>query len=144
MTLTIKVDTVEQQEAAAWRKLTPFIGANQLLCLSQALNGEEGDWFREKLFEIAHTVADMPKTYDTDGEGDEATVHLHYFTGGMDWYITERDASPEQHQAFGLAKFFGEMPELGYISIVDLLENGAELDLHWEPKSIREVCLGAV
>lgn len=41
--------------------------------------------------------------YEQDGKGEEAIVTLHYFRGGMDWFITEKDMEPEQHQAFGLA-----------------------------------------
>jgi hypothetical protein len=77
----------------------------------------------------------MPKTYETDGQGDEAIAHLHYFTSGFDWYITERDMEEEQLQAFGLACV--HETELGYISIVELLRNGAELDLHFMPKAIK-------
>lgn len=43
-----------------------------------------------------------------------------------------------QLQAFGLADL-GYGGELGYISIVELLECGAELDLHWTPQTLAEV-----
>jgi hypothetical protein len=84
----------------------------------------------------------MPVTYATDGQGDDATVHLHYFTGGCDWYITEKDAGtpdePGQRQAFGLANL-GYGGELGYISIAELIANGAELDLYWRAVPLRTV-----
>ena len=42
-------------------------------------------------------------------------------------------------QAFGIADL-GKGRELGYISIPELLENGAELDLYYtEPKTIGEL-----
>jgi hypothetical protein len=44
----------------------------------------------------------------------------------------------EQLQAFGLACMFEK--ELGYISIAELLRNGAELDLHFEPRAIKYFC----
>ena len=44
----------------------------------------------------------------------------------------------EQHQAFGLADL-GMGAELGYISIVELLENGAELDLHFVPRTLEQI-----
>ena len=65
-------------------------------------------------------------------------VHLHYFTGSQDWYITERDTSEEQHQAFGLADF-GDGGELGYISIAELIKHGVELDLYWKPRTLAEI-----
>ena len=77
----------------------------------------------------------MPQTYEQDGMGEQAIAHLHYFTSGCDWYITERDSDPDgegQIQAFGSANL-GYGPELGYISIKELLENGAELDLYFTP-----------
>ncbi len=81
----------------------------------------------------------MPKTYEQDGKGDDAVVYLHYFRGDMDWYITEKDMEAEQHQAFGLADLGMGFPELGYINISELIDNNVELDLYWEPKTLREV-----
>ena len=81
----------------------------------------------------------MPKTYEQDGLGEEAVVHLHYFTGSADWWITEKDSDPDgegQVQAFGLADLFQDGGELGYISLVEILAAGAELDLHWTPKPL--------
>ena len=78
----------------------------------------------------------MPKTYEQDGNGGDAIVSLHYFKGGMEWYILERDKSDEQEQAFGLADL-GDGGELGYISIQELIENGAEIDLYFTPHPIK-------
>ena len=86
--------------------------------------------------EAAAIIDTMPKTYEQDGLGDQAIASLHYFLGGCDWYITEKDAeAPDslgQHQAFGWADLGGG-GELGYISLVELLANGAELDFHFRP-----------
>ena len=70
------------------------------------------------------------------------------FTGGCDWYIVEKDAGaaddePEdfQSQAYGLAII--HEAEMGYISIPEILSVGAELDLHWTPRSIESIAMGA-
>ena len=120
------------------RALEGFIGGAQLRCMVDGCRGEEGDYFKEKLTEMADTVATMPETYGQDGKGDQATVHLHYFVGSCDWYITERDSDPDgqgQVQAFGLADL-GYGSELGYISIKEILSCGAELDLHFAQKTL--------
>jgi hypothetical protein len=44
----------------------------------------------------------------------------------------------EQHQAFGLVSL-GYEPELGYISLPEILKAGAELDLHWTPTTVGEI-----
>ncbi len=122
--------------------LRKFAPASQIAALLEGIRGEEGEFFKAKINEMAERITTMPKTYDQDGKGNEAVVHLHYFKGSCDWYITERDVEtpdePGQHQAFGLADF-GYGGELGYISIVELIRNGVELDLYWNP-----VTLGAV
>lgn len=127
-------------------ELRHFIGASQGAAIGAALRGEEGQFFRDKLDEIAEIIRAMPATYEGDSAGMNAIVHLHYFKGGADWYITEKDmgasddAIPgEQHQAFGLADLFGDGGELGYISIAEIIEAGAELDLYWTPKSLADV-----
>lgn len=119
--------------------LRRWIGPAQLAAMRSGLRGEESAYFRERFAAVAATVAAMPATYAQDGMGDRAVAHLHYFTSGADWWITERDAEPEQLQAFGLADLFHDGGELGYISIVELLANGAELDLHFTPRTLAEV-----
>jgi hypothetical protein len=141
-TLTVKQST---------EILHGFIGAEQLHCIRLGARGEEKDYFISLMSDLARRVADMPKTYGQDGKGKETIAYLHYFTAGCDWYITEKDcevsadsageksASPGQHQAFGLADLGQGYPEMGYISIVEILENRGELDLHWEPKTLAEI-----
>ena len=134
------------------RTLSAFIGTDQLKTMVELSLGEEGEHYTDKLKEYAERVEAMPRVYEQDGKGMEAIAYLHYFTGGCDWWITEADTEEpmigfsdtpqpnrrlsEQLQTFGLADM-GE-PELGYISIKEIIENGAELDLYWEPKTLRD------
>lgn len=125
----------------ALRDLREFIGPAQRRVLAEMAHEdcEEHEFFRDKLVALAALIAAMPKTYEQDGKDGEALVTLHYFTGGCDWWITEKDKGtpeePGQHQAFGLADL-GHGAELGYISIAELLANGAELDLYFTPCTI--------
>lgn len=117
-----------------------LIGPAQRRAIADALVGPERSFFRAKLAELQLLAENMPRTYQTDGQGDAALARLHYFTAGCDWYITELDASADDgqghRQAFGLAVLNGEYPELGYISIPELLACRAELDLHWTPTTV--------
>jgi hypothetical protein len=110
---------------------------------------------------LAKRIASMPGTYETDGQGRAAIAHLRYFLplagslggehsrrgvsagSGPAWYITERDKSTDDGdgnaQAFGLADLFTDGGELGYISIPELLENGAWLDLSFTPKPLSAI-----
>lgn len=128
--------TLTRKDAAhAIAQLRGFIGTAQLQAIGQVCYSEEKQFMFSKLAEMAGIVTTMPVTYDTDGQGQQAIAQLHYFTGGCDWYITERDQENEQLQAFGLANL-GYGGELGYISIVEILECGAELDLYWTPQQL--------
>ena len=129
----------KMQAATALHQLKGFIGRNQLAAIDAGIWGEERQFFYDKLVEMAQIVTTMPVTYETDGQGLQAIVKLHYFTAGADFYITERDCEAEQLQAFGKADIFQDGGELGYISIVEILEGGAELDLHWTPKTLGEI-----
>ncbi len=123
-------------------QLSKFIGSQQLSAIQSAMRGEEHAFFFEKIADLELLVSTMPKTYDQDGMGDEAIVSLHYFRGGADWYITERDSDPDgsgQLQAFGLADLFGDGGELGYISIPEILAVGAELDFYFTPTTLGSV-----
>jgi hypothetical protein len=120
------------------QKLTGFISFGQNCALFSGLQGEEGKYFDDKINEMVEIIEKMPKTYETDGQGGEAIVYLHYFVGGCDWYITEKDMEDDQVQAFGLANL-GYGGELGYINIQEITKAGAELDLHWTPKPLKEI-----
>lgn len=117
----------------------PFVPRVQLMCIADGLRGEERAFFREKLRELAATIEGMPVTYAQSELGDEAVVHLHYFIGGADWWITEKDVDGGVAQAFGLVDM-GHGPELGYIGIDELVRvRGMDLDLHWTPQTLAQV-----
>ncbi|WP_293006019.1 DUF2958 domain-containing protein [Nitrosomonas sp.] len=134
---------VEVATMAAVNKVMPllknFIGAAQLSAVGTLIRGEEGQFFKDKLVEIANVIQTMPKTYGQDGMGDKAIVYLHYFKGSGDWYITEKDMEDDQIQAFGLADIFGDGGELGYINIEEIIQHGVELDFHWTPKTLEQI-----
>ena len=114
-----------------------FLPKAQLQIL-QDTDAEEAQYFQSKLQEIINTINVMPNTYETDGQGDSAVVHLHYFHACGDAWITERDINIEQNQAFGYINI-GMGGELGYISIKELIYNGFELDLYWTPTAIKAI-----
>lgn len=119
--------------------LRAFMPTSQISSIVECLRTEEREFFREKIKELAQQVTTMPKTYEQDGKGDQTIVHLHYFKGSADWYITERDQERAQIQAFGLADLFGDGGELGYINIVELIRNGVELDMYFTPCTLESI-----
>lgn len=121
----------------ALRFLQGFLSHAQIAAIAVGVHGEEKQLYFDKVVEMERLIRTMPKTYEQDGAGEEAIAHLHYFLNGFDWYITERDMEREQLQAFGLACMGEE--EIGYINIVELIRNGAELDLYFEPRSLRKI-----
>lgn len=142
-----KLDDVTQLEVLTW-----FMPHGERQAIKQALCGEERRHFAKLLFDLAQTIREAPRTYDQDGQGMEAVAHLHYFGGSADAWITELDRGAEddepehfQMQAFGLVCLFGDRSEaeLGYVSIPELTRAGLELDLYWQPKTIREIKAGA-
>ena len=121
----------------AVEELRQFINPDQLSTLYVLFTGEERHYFFDKVCELRDMVMNMPKTYEQEGKGDSAVIYLHYFIGNCNWYIIEKDSEQEQLQTFGIADL-GYGPEYGYISIEELLENGVELDFHYEPRTVAE------
>ena len=119
---------------------------SQRIALTQALSGEEGNYFATLLTELKARIEAMPKTYETeDTPMKDKVIHLHYFRGGIDAWIVEKDIGDgtedlRQLQAFGLQSFSG-LPEAewGYISIAELISYEVELDLYWTPKTVKEL-----
>ena len=133
--------SLKMQAAIAAPVIRPFLSRVQLAVMADACRGEEGTLFLQKFIDLAQQIDAMPKTYEQDGKGDQATAHLHYFLNGSDWYITEKDMDGGIEQAFGFAILNGddEMAEVGYISIEEITRCGAELDLHFAPCSLAEI-----
>ena len=116
-----------------------FVSSLQYGAIKNLLKSNEKAFFIESVDRIYSTIEVMPKTYEQDGKGDKAIAYLHYFTSNGDFYITEKDIDNGVTQAFGLASIGDSYPELGYISITELVKNGAEIDLHFEPKTLSEI-----
>ena len=79
---------------------------------------------------------------------EDKKATLHYFLGGSDWYIIERDAGCEddedqgiQRQAYGFTCLNGDKlnAEFGYIAIDELIRHGVELDLYYTPESVEVI-----
>ena len=106
-------------------------------------DSEEKDFFKDMLEELTMHISKMPVAYEQDGLGDKTVVHLHYFYGGSDWYITEKDnrEDTEQYQAFGFVVLNGDTQnaEMGYISIEELIGLGVGLDLYWQNCTLADV-----
>lgn len=131
-----------------------FMPYAQRLALLDALRGEEGEAIAEVVMRAVNRIRGTPLTCQTEGEEtSEKLLHLHYFMGGVDAWIVERDVGEgdteapgagenDQIQAYGKITLFGggwEEAEWGYISIYELIQYGVELDLYWEPKPVKEM-----
>ena len=118
--------------------LKNFISKQQLSSLEYLLKSEEKQYAKEKIDYFFELIQKMPKTYETDEQGDQAIAYLHYYKSSIDFFVTEKDVETEQLQAFGLVNMNSEL-ELGYISIKELLELNFELDLNFTPKTLEEI-----
>ena len=152
-----KVKISYNQAKKILSEIKNFVPKNQYKILLQNIadRKEENSFFREKIEELHGIIKNMPKTKETDGQGDNATAYLHYFMGGGDWYMTEKDMGDgkedstfaEQIQAGGYRKVdFLEYPfaSTGYFSIpeidsLNLKLNDLQLDLYWDAKTIAEI-----
>ncbi len=127
--------------------LRHFMPRGERVVIQVNLAGEEAEHFANLIAHWSHVIDTMPTTGQQDALGENAIVHLHYFYGSADWFITEKDVgspddAPEdrgkQFQAFGWAEILPDCGEYGYISIEEVCDAGAELDLYWEPKTVAE------
>lgn len=134
-------NTLKAQSTAAIALIRPFLSRSQLAIMADGCRSEEKDFFMKLFIELGERIAAMPKTYEQDGLGMQAVVHLHYFMGGSDWYITEKDMAGGVRQAFGYAVLNGdeECAEMGYISIEELTRHGVSLNLHFKPCTLATI-----
>lgn len=149
MSLTSKI--LADQKLSNGGLLANFMPIAQRFALKDALKGEEGDAIADMVLVLGWRVQVTPVTYQTASIApDDRVLYLHYFKGGVDAWIVERDMGDgseepgvgEQLQALGKITMYGDGwqgAEWGYLSIKDLIENGVELDMNWEPKTVKEM-----
>lgn len=129
--------------------LKHFLPASQLFALKHIYKTEESTYSVETAKRIAGIIKSMPASYETEEiPTSEKIVHLHYFYGGSDWYIVEKDKGNDtddleaglevggQYQAFGYVILNGDLinSEWGYIPIKELIDTDiVELDFHFTP-----------
>ena len=118
--------------------LSNFINPQQLEVLDDLQrNSEEKEFFVTMLQELTTRIKNMPATKETEEQNDPV-IFLHYFTGGCDWMLIEKDINEDQNQAFGYANL-GYGYEAGYISIAELLQNNVEIDLYFTPQPVSKL-----
>lgn len=75
-------NTLKMQTTAAMPRVRPFLSRSQLAAMAEGCRGEEKEFFMTMFVSLSERIAGMPKTYEQDGLGLQAVVHLHYFLGG--------------------------------------------------------------
>ena len=92
----------------------------------------------------AKQLEKIPGHYETeDVTTDEKIIHMHFFIGGCDWYITEYD--PVDKLFFGFANLNDDQnAEWGYISLEEMKESNikgfeVDRDLNWTVRAVKEV-----
>jgi hypothetical protein len=120
--------------------LKDFMPHGQIAALRYALRGEERYAMADVVIRAMERIVACPVTY-TQSEDADPVVHLHYFYGSVDAWITEKDKDwPEPgdyDQSFGFVDLMGTRKanaEMGYCSIKEMTESGVELDLYFTPK----------
>lgn len=115
-----------------------FLSPRQAAVVRELAEGEEGQFFFDKMVGLSNTIKAMRAVGSQDDLGYQAIASLHYFRGNYDAYITEIGPDNKNSAAFGFATF-GYGGELGGISIPELQENDIELDFHYTPQTIAEI-----
>ncbi len=113
--------------------LKKFVPERELHALVSGLNGEEGKYFKEILEVTEKRIMAVPPLGFDEEIGLDARVHLHYFGGATDIYISELDF--RTLEAFGFTCLNGDRwnAELGYSNISEIISIPLmELDLHFD------------
>ena len=88
----------------------------------------------------------LPKLYVQEDKGDDAIVHIKFFTpwSNWTWFILEGEETDEGEWLF-FALVDGFEKEFGYVSLKELesLKGpgglGVERDKFWEPKRVGDI-----
>ena len=83
---------------------------------------------------------DIPRLYATENVPlDEKIIYQRYQIKSIGFYWLIAELDKEENLAFGYANLNDDrFAEWGYISIDELLENGAEINGDWKPCTYRD------
>jgi len=83
---------------------------------------------------------EIPELYATEGVPfEEKIIYRRYRIERLGYYWLIAELDRKSNLAFGYANLNNDLlAEWGYISIDELLENGAELDESWKPCKYRD------
>lgn len=87
----------------------------------------------------------LPKLCSTEKTPmSEKLIHMHFFIGGCDWYITEFSATDGLMFGFAILNNDIECAEWGYVSLKELQAiniRGIQVDrdLHWRVRPAKEI-----
>jgi hypothetical protein len=96
----------------------------------------------DMLSNVVKAYEDIPSLYKEEGKGYNAVAYLHYFVGGVDWWVTEYDKSTGE--MFGLSNLNNEW-NLGYFNVSFFKNNDLsplqkpELDFYFKYQTINEI-----
>ena len=97
---------------------------------------------RDMLSNVVKAYKDIPSLYKQDGKGHNAVAYLHYFVGGVDWWVTEYDRSTGK--MFGLSSLNDDWT-LGYFNVSFFKNNDLsplqkpELDFYFKYQTLNEI-----
>jgi hypothetical protein len=134
---------------AALNSLTHFIPPDQWKVTRDMIrSSEEKDFFISAILRLAAFVEAMPQTYQN--KDSDPYVWLHYFGGGYDSWLIEKDKGDKddpvkgvQHEAFGYVRWehMPECAEVGYVSLPEAFQHMRflNLDYHFTPCRLSEL-----
>jgi hypothetical protein len=82
----------------------------------------------------------IPKLYETDQTSlKKKIIYQKWHLKSVNFYLLITELDRKENLAFGYANLNDDScAEWGYISIQELIDNGAELDQTWEPCMFEE------
>ena len=89
-------------------------------------------------------LSEIPDLFENEnGNIYDAIVHMHFFLGGCDWYITEFDGK-DTFYGFAILSNDYFNAEWGYVSFKELKNAKVgflevDRDLHWEKRPVKKV-----
>lgn len=142
----------ETDPTTALRKVAGWIPKEQLRFIEELIKGEEGEFFLDKMNEVAETIEKLPSY---NGSEPDPLVLMHYFRGASDWYIFEYDRSNSTDgyiRAYGFTIRNGDYinadngtipictPKTDKVGMANSICGlPVEIDLHWQPKRLSRI-----
>lgn len=124
---------------AAIPTVNKFAPSRQMREIIAGTQGDERQKYLEILSDFGERIVRMPVSGEEVIPKEDEIAQLHYKSGLYNWYVTRKGPETPTENALVLITAPGIPESIGFMSVKDIINLGAELNLSFKPQRLSKI-----